>query len=238
MRMQDNTFCEMQQIKSLLLNKKIPDEYPESISKIKPMELQKIYNIDKFDFINISSFALITKTWVKPLAEYIGDKKCLEIMAGKGVLAKALSDYGVEIIATDNYTWKWHRKRDKKEGQIVKSEELWCDVLNIDCLEAINKYGSGISYIICSWPPYESTDLHKSLLLMRKVNSACKLIYIGEGKGGCTAEDGFFNEARVITSDAQFNSISKLLRSWQGMYDKIQLINFFQSEESMKVKIY
>ena len=217
-------YYEMQKIKKLLLKKEIPEEYPDDISKIKQNPFTDKYYIDRFDFINISSFALISKKWVAPLADYIGTKKCLEIMAGKGVLSKALHDCGVDIKATDNYTWKWHRSEQNKGGQTLNRDELWFDVEDIDCIEAITKYGGNTGFIICCWPPYKSDALYHALLKMRIVNLKCKLIYIGEEKGGCNAESRFFNEAVYVNNDDRFNLISRLHQSWAVFNDKIFLI--------------
>ena len=215
----------MQIIKTALLKREIPDEYPENISEIKLQSFKYNFYIDRFDFINISSFSLVSNKWVRPLSEYIGDKKCLEIMAGKGVLSKCLHDNGVDIIATDDYTWKWHRNRKNKSGQKLKLDELWYDVEDLNCLEAIDKYGGDSDYIICSWPPYGTKVLYKALLKMREIRPKSKMIYIGENKGGCNAEIRFFNEAVFINDDIKFNEIASLYQCWPQILDRMNLLN-------------
>lgn len=215
---------EMQRIKTILLKKEIPDKYPENMSRIKLQSFKNTFHIDRFDFINLSSFALVSKRWVRPLAEYIGLKKCLEIMAGKGVLSKCLRDYGVDIIATDNYTWKWHRNSQNKNGKKLDHEELWFDVRDLDCVESIIKFGDKADYIICCWPPFRTSALYESLIKMREVNPECRLIYIGEGKKGCNAESRFFDEALYIKDDRGFNNAANLFQRWPQMDDKINLI--------------
>ena len=217
-------YDDMQAIRSLLLKKEIPDCYPEDISSIAQLPFANKYYIDRFDFINISSFALVSKKWVKPLADYIGGKKCLEIMAGKGVLSKCLSDYGADITATDNFTWKWHRSKQEKAGRPLGHEELWYAIEDMDCVDSVIKYGSRIGFIICSWPPYRDNKLHEALLKMREINSECRLIYIGENRGGCTADENFFMEAKIIKDDAGFNYIAGNFQRWQSADDGIFLI--------------
>ena len=213
----------MQDIKQLLINKEIPYQYPEIISRIKTKASDKYY-IDKFDFINLSSFVLAAKRWVKPLSDFIGNKKCLEIMAGKGVLSKCLSDFGTDIIATDDYSWKWHRNQQQRSGQVLKQDELWYDVENLDCLKSIEKYGSDAGFIICCHPPFGDESLYKSLIKMREINIQCRLIYVGEGRGGCHAEDKFFNEAVYIKDDIIFNYAANLYQSWSSLNDNVNLI--------------
>lgn len=61
----------------------------------------------RMPLIKYSSFILISKDWIKPFAEWIGQRKCLEIMAGHGMLSKALRDEGVNVIAvTDDFSWE------------------------------------------------------------------------------------------------------------------------------------
>ena len=59
-------------------------------------------------------WAIVDKHWTKELAKWIGNRKCLEVMAGAGWLAKALDFYKVDIIATDDYLWKNGRHKEMK----------------------------------------------------------------------------------------------------------------------------
>ena len=212
-------YDEMQEIKSMLLNKIIPDVYPYNISGFFPCNSQ-IY-VNRYHFINISAFALISKVWLKPLAEYIGTGKCLEIMAGRGILSKGLSDYGVDIIATDNFSWEWRRGKEQDRTKL-ESYDLWFEVENLDCIDAIEKYGSQVSYILCSWP-YMDTCMYRSLVKMREINPECKLIYIGEGNGGCTADDEFFSTVKFIEEGGLFNQAASKFQSWWGIYDELRI---------------
>ena len=46
-----------------------------------------------------------SKQLIKALASMIGDRRCLEIAAGDGTLSRFLSDEGVAVTATDDYSW-------------------------------------------------------------------------------------------------------------------------------------
>ena len=161
--------------------------------------------------IKLSGFALITEKFIEDLVEYIGDKKCLEIMSGTGCLSKSLIDKGVDIICTDNYSW----------NNVFNMKDTWTDVEDIDCLKAIEKYGKDVSYIICSWIPYEDNIGFKALKLMHEINPNCKMIVIGEDWGGCTADDEFFNHCEVINK-----SINKNFRRWNGMHDFASVVEY------------
>jgi hypothetical protein len=97
-------------------------------------------------------------------------------------------------------------------------------VEDLDCVASVAKYGKEAAYIICSWPPFRSVDLYKALLKMREVNAVCRLIYIGEMKGGCNAETRFFDAAQFIDHDKAFNEIAGLLQSWPLIHDRMMLV--------------
>lgn len=156
-------------------------------------------------------FALITRRFVKGLAKYIGSKKCLEILAGQGCLSKVLQDEGIDVIATDDYSW----------SNRLNLNNTWTNVENMDCLEAIRKYGQDVSYIICSWIPYGSPIGYDILKVMDEVNPNCKLIVIGEGPSGCTADDTFFENLEEIDTEEEF---VKDFRSWSGIRDYVSIV--------------
>jgi hypothetical protein len=75
---------------------------------------------------------------VEGLAGLIEARSCLEIAAGDGTLSRFLKARGVDIVATDDYSWS-HRV-DYSEG-----------VVKADAREALRRYRPKV--VICSWPP-------------------------------------------------------------------------------------
>lgn len=162
-------------------------------------------------YIRECGFPYITESWVKPLARWIGNRKCLEVMAGTGWLSYALSKYKVAIKATDNYSW------EHKFADINKNVE------RIDAIEAVEKYGKQVKFIIMAWP-YMDNTAYRVLMKMREVNPDCRIIYIGEWFGGCTADDEFF-EAIIEECDLKgFNKVASKYRSWEGIHDTLCLL--------------
>jgi hypothetical protein len=72
------------------------------------------------------------------LAELIGDRECVEIAAGDGTLARFLRDAGVEIVATDDYSWQ-------------KTRREITDVVEQDARTALRERRPAV--VVCSWPP-------------------------------------------------------------------------------------
>jgi hypothetical protein len=204
----EDTQKEIERIQSLIENKEIPITYPLGMIK-------HIRNFDqRIEIIKKLGYPLLSKSWIEPLAKWIGDKKCLEVMAGIGSLSKVLSDCGVNIIATDDYSWN---------GKNWTEESYWTNIEKIDAVEAVKKYGKSVDYIICSWA-YMDDTLYRVLLEMREQNKDCKLIYIGEENGGCTADYDFFDNIKHI-DDREFEKAVKSYQRWNFIRDHIQLGN-------------
>lgn len=191
---------------NILMKGKLPSKYIEgpllTFDSEKPMFYwRKEYNQN-------FGYPLYAKNWIKPLARFIGDKKCLEIMAGTGFLSYSLSLYGVNITATDNFWWKNNFKN-------------FYDVEKLDCISAIEKY-KDVDYIIISWPCIDNFAA-QAIKTIKKVNPTAQIIYIGEEFGGCTADDEFFNITEKI-NNLKFENAVKYFRSWDGIHDRILLL--------------
>jgi len=75
---------------------------------------------------------------IKELTAMIGKRPCLEIAAGDGTLSRFLSEAGVQIRATDDYSWE----------HVVAYP---ASVERIGAKEALEKYLPKV--VVCSWPP-------------------------------------------------------------------------------------
>ncbi|MBC2581679.1 hypothetical protein [Clostridium sp. DJ247] len=89
----------IKEILSGIDNHIIPNSYPEYMIDINSHLRQGI--------VERIGFPLISKQWIKPLAKWIGDRKCLEVMAGCGSISFALKQEKVNIITTDDYSWNY-----------------------------------------------------------------------------------------------------------------------------------
>lgn len=166
-------------------------------------------------FITTQGFAIVTEKWIKPLAEFLKGKKVVELFAGLGTITKALKDRGIDAIATDTNEWA-------KLGHAFTIDRTWCDIEELDAVQAIEKYKDA-DYFIISWCPYESKASYKALLKMREVNPNARLIHIGESYGGCTDNDLFFENAEYEVDNKEFKEIIDNFKSWDGIHDCITL---------------
>ena len=72
------------------------------------------------------------------LADLIADRRCLEIGAGDGTLARFLNDAGVQVTATDDHSWR-------------KTVTYPAEVLHDDARTALRDHRPQV--VLCSWPP-------------------------------------------------------------------------------------
>jgi hypothetical protein len=86
-------------------------------------------------------YCFYSRELIEALSEIIGSKNCLEIGAGDGTLSRFLKNQGVQITATDNYSWD---KAVSYSDQVIK----------LDAREALNTYTP--EAVICSWPPSQN----------------------------------------------------------------------------------
>ena len=167
------------------------------------------------NMIDIQGYPIITKRLCKALAEFIGNRKVLEIMSGKGALAKGLIDEGVSIKPTDNFSWE-------APGFF---NNLWTDIEDINALDAIKKYAKDYDILLASWMPYEDIISYEILLEMRKQNPNMIMLFIGEDLGGCCACDKFFEAAQRIENKTIEDIIKNVFRVHYGIHDEVMLFN-------------
>jgi hypothetical protein len=83
-------------------------------------------------------YCFYSRRLIEELFRIIGKGHCLEIAAGDGTLSRFLKQRGVQVTATDDYSW---------QHSVSYSE--W--VVKKDARDALNLYSPEI--VICSWPP-------------------------------------------------------------------------------------
>jgi hypothetical protein len=188
----------------------IPYKYTDHWDSFEPNATTEAFKLRK-QWIKKGMFALVTWSWVTPFAKWIGNKKCLEVMAGRGWLSLALHSLGVDITATDDYSWSKERKWDEP---VTEVEEL-------DAIKAVEKYGKDIDLLIISWP-YMDDNAYKTITALHKINPNALIVYIGEGCGGCTADDDFHDHFREI-EDEEFQKAASGFQRWWGLHDYVML---------------
>ena len=151
-------------------------------------------------------WAIVDLDWTKNLAEWIGEKPVLEVMAGAGWLAKALTAHGTDIQATDDFRWiSTHRCLQELGIRSVHPVE------EADAVKAAGE--STAEVLIISWPPYEDDTATK---VCDAWGSERPIIYIGESRGACNADGEFFDFFRS-------ENIGIENPRFMGMHDRVSI---------------
>lgn len=127
-----------------------------------------------------------------------------EIGAGTGYWASLLAQMGVSVAAFDIAVPTQH-------DNSYRHTKLYHEVRHGDVL-TINQHQSK-TLMLC-WPPYARTMAEAAL----KLYTGKKVIYIGEGEGGCTATDEF----HTLLFDL-YNVERIDLLNWDGIHDSLYL---------------
>lgn len=73
-------YSKMEENLSLLRKHKIPESYPEEIGNFGDLLFEGMIVFKLRDeFIKNGSFSLVSMNWVRCLADYLKDKKCIEL---------------------------------------------------------------------------------------------------------------------------------------------------------------
>jgi hypothetical protein len=128
----------------------------------------------------------------------------LEVMGGKGYLAKALTHHGLTVTCTDDRSWNYDEKGIK---DVYPVETL-------DAVAAVEKYGSTHDVLLMSWVPYDSDIGARVAKAWGKVKP---IIVIGEPLGGCTGDDEF-NENMEYDPNLEVD-----MPSWAAIHDYCQI---------------
>jgi len=168
-----------------------------------------LFSFDAFDldawvkrdlFTRKVGYALLTFDKIKPLKKFVEGKRLHEVCAGTGYAKFFFSLLNPRFyIQTDNFSSHFVPEKRFTDVEIVdsvlKEKELQSEV------------------VLMSWPPFDETFARDIALVMRK---GATLIYIGEGRGGCTGDDSFFKEVEKFRGLGIFPIVN-----FPGIHDKI-----------------
>ena len=144
------------------------------------------------------SFPILTKEWIKSIADYCQQfNKVYELAAGGGWITYWLRKYGIDIECIDNYKWK-----DIKYNDWVKKG---------DAVEYV-KNNQDIELFILSWPWMDDMAAN----IFESMRSGQRILYVGEGYGGCTANDRFF---KLVENKKEETNIEDNFISFWGIHD-------------------
>ncbi|WP_416150754.1 hypothetical protein ACM26V_07240 [Salipaludibacillus sp. HK11] len=205
---------------NIQIETKIPEAMPDfgKLPIFEEIDKQYVRRLEaclKSAYQSAGMFGFVSWKWVNPFVDWIDDKRCLEIMAGRGWLTYALKQKGVNVVGTDNYSWF--------------GSDLWnvplTDILALDAVDAVRTYGKDIDLLICSWPWLDQT-MYQVAKLLSEINPSARIVYIGEGWGGLTADDHFHQHFKEIKDDVFEMRVKSKYEQWDMHQDHMMLGRF------------
>lgn len=143
------------------------------------------------------------------VASYASDGKIVDPMAGTGYWGYLLGQLGISVVCYDLHPPgaqinHWH-----------KSGEYHTLVEEMDCEKSVRLH-SDRTLLLC-WPPYSTNDAHRAL----RAYEGDRVIYIGEGPGGCTGDDQFHDQLASEWVEVD----SRRPVQWWGIHDWITVFD-------------
>ncbi|WP_063039763.1 hypothetical protein [Nocardia pseudovaccinii] len=162
------------------------------------------------------AYAIPSPQTVEWVAQFCDGRKVVELGAGRGYWAAQLTQAGVGVGAYDS------APPDKTENVsflgAAGQSDVWHGVGDLDEFVARPSHGWDDVLLLC-WPPGWGDTMASDALAAFEAAGGERLVYIGESKGGKTADAAFFDglAARweLKSEDAQFVS-------WWNLADRAQ----------------
>lgn len=152
-------------------------------------------------FNEMFSWSVPSKELIDEITRLSNDT-ILSLGSGRAFIERLVQSKGGKIVATDIGTSGGYYN-DLESGTFM-------DVESIGYKDALKKY-SDSKTLLMSWPPQDDPMAVTAL----KEFKGDFVVYIGEGQGGCTATDEFFDEVRK-----SWDLVKKIeIPRWSEIYD-------------------
>lgn len=199
----------LEKTKEFLLSGLLNPEIQELIMPNNFEHFSTLYTIRSF-YVQNFGYSLLNEKFINDLSTYLQDKKVLDVCAGTAFLAHQLKKQNVDIVAVDKYL---------PEQNGYGFQKTYMPIFQDDSVDYLKTLGGNFNSIIMSWPDYDTSFARE---ILEQMKPGQELIYIGEGYGGCTADDSFWDlleQIAVVDSHA-----TDLLRtnhhSFPSIHDK------------------
>ena len=172
------------------------DHSPSRVDLLLASKLRLRYNAEV-------SWAVFTREYLDSLANLVAGRKVLEVCAGTGVLQPLMRKRGVDWISTE-----------RRPRVALANADSWVRPLPVHL--AVKQIPHDV--VFASWIPYRSRI---DLFLARQ---GAPLVIVGEGEGGCTGSELFWNTYgdRLIDPPKGFRDVT----NWFGIHDYTSMLHW------------
>jgi hypothetical protein len=159
------------------------------------------FTADRFERASDYAWTITSPETVAFVVEHIGPS-AIDPLAGSGYWAYLLRQVGVNVLASDinpaGAANQWHKG------------SAWLPMLQMDAVGSVARAAKDRTLLL-SWPPYGSSVGADVL----KIYQGSRVIYIGEGEGGCCGDDEMFQ----LLDDHWTEVVDHRPVQWFGMHD-------------------
>lgn len=153
-------------------------------------------------FIENFSWAVPSVQAIEEICKFAAGELILEVGAGNCFWAFLIRKAGQRIIPSDSFA----------SHGTKRSKSFVPEMFELDAIQAIQVHQTNV--LLLSWPGYEDPMGVDAL----KAFTGNKLIYIGEGPGGCTGNDEFFD-----LLDLHWIRVNRVdIPCWYGIHDSLE----------------
>lgn len=154
-------------------------------------------------------FAILTDAAIESLRPFA---PFVEIGAGSGYWAYELQKAGIDVVATDPFA-------PGTKKQHYGFEKAWTELKRMYASTAARQYPDH-TLLIC-WPNYRCQWATNVL----KAYQGRYVVYVGEGYGGCTANDAFYEELNgKFETSGEWEEIEEIaIPQWSGIHDDVRV---------------
>lgn len=152
------------------------------------------HRVDRFDLCSAFAWAVPDQNAIDQIVKFAQNETIIEIGAGRGYWASLIKNAGGNVECWDDYSRGY-----SPDSQTLKMIEMsrqhgyelpdFFHPVQKGSYEVLQNYPTGKGVLFLCWPEYDTSQAHDALKNFR----GDKVIFVGEGWGGCTGDEEFFN---------------------------------------------
>lgn len=202
---------------------------PTELKNFQPVQYYNYWKINsasvgflyRFEFVKRNGFPIITKENIDTLVKLMQGRKVLDVGSGACVFGEELKKHGIDLKTLDTVNYKG--KEPNPEGGYSFITDYSPDILGSIESQDISDYNT----FLISWCDLEGGA---STSVLRRMKRGDILITNGEGQGGCTDSNRFFdilyameNKKKIVSLDEVADQLNDNSYRFYGIHDRFSV---------------
>ena len=202
---------------------------PTDLKNFQPVRYYNYWKINsvsvgflyRYEFIKRNGFPIITKENIDTLVKLMQGRKVLDVGSGACVFGEELKKHGIDLKTLDTVDYKG--KEPNPEGGYSFITDFSPDILGSIENQDISEYNT----FLISWCDMEGGA---STSVLRRMKRGDILITNGDGQGGCTDSNRFFdilhameNKKKIVSLDEAADQLNDNSYRFCGIHDRFSV---------------